>query len=101
MREWRIKAHNVSKWRMEELRAVCRQYQAMLKGTQAQKEKAEKIREAAEKTQGGGWEKALIENCCIGKRYEQLDGASMPTSNRNAFFAARREFFRRLDDEMG
>lgn len=100
MREWKVIVHGVGEWRMDELRAICRQYAQMQRGTQTQRERAHKIEEAAEQTRGGGWKDALIANCCTGIKYEQIDADMMPTSNRNAFFAARREFFSRLDDMM-
>ena len=50
--------------------------------------------EKAAKTAGGGkWYDALMLNCCYGRGYEYIDPAILPTSNRNAFFTARREFF--------
>ena len=50
-------------------------------------------------TDGGDWKEDLILNCCYGKGYELLDPAILPTSKRNAFFQARREFFFRLNNE--
>ena len=41
----------------------------------------------------GDWYAAIIQHVCIGKSYEQMDRALMPTSNKNAFFRRRREFF--------
>lgn len=57
------------------------------------------IDRVAAETDGGYWKEALILNCCYGKGYEQIDPAILPTSKRNAFFAARREFFGRLNNE--
>lgn len=57
------------------------------------------IERVAAETNGGDWKDALILNCCHGKGYEQLDPAILPTSRRNAFFQARREFFWRLNWE--
>ena len=48
---------------------------------------------------GGGWERALILNCCYGVGYVDIDPAVMPTSKRNAYFEARREFFFLLNNE--
>lgn len=42
---------------------------------------------------GGEWYAAIIQNVCIGRPYEQMDRALMPTSDRNAYFKVRREFF--------
>lgn len=57
------------------------------------------IDRVAGETDGGDWKEALILNCCYGKGYELLDPAILPTSKRNAFFQARREFFYRLNCE--
>lgn len=59
------------------------------------------IETAAQETAGGGWTKALILNCCYRLRYEDLRAEEMPSGNRSAFFAARREFFIRLDSLRG
>lgn len=100
MREWEVKVHSIGKWRMKELRAICRQYPQMQRGTPAQRDRARKIELCAKQAQRGAWKDALLANCCTGVKYEQLDECKVPTSNRNAFFAARREFFSRLDDVM-
>ena len=57
------------------------------------------IDRVAEETDGGEWKEALILNCCYGKGYDYIDRAIIPTSKRNAFFRARREFFFRLHNE--
>lgn len=57
------------------------------------------IDRVARETDGGDWYDALILNCCHGKGYEYIDPAILPTSKRNAFFQARREFFYRLNCE--
>lgn len=57
------------------------------------------IDRVAGETDGGAWKEALILNCCYGKGYNYIDPAILPTSNRNAFFQARREFFFRLNNE--
>lgn len=54
------------------------------------------IDKVAREVDGGEWERALILNCCYGVGYDFIDPALVPTSNRNAFFRARREFFFRL-----
>ena len=46
---------------------------------------------------GGEWYATLIQNVCMGKSYEQLDKALMPTSFRNEFFSKRRTFFELLN----
>ena len=45
----------------------------------------------------GQWYAAIIQNVCIGRPYEQMDRALMPTSDRNAYFKHRRAFFDMLD----
>ena len=49
-------------------------------------------------TDGGGWEKALILNCCYRVGLTDIDPAILPSSHRNAFFQAKREFFFRLHE---
>lgn len=46
---------------------------------------------------GGEWYAAIIQNVCIGRPYEQMDRALMPTSEKNAFFKIRRMFFDMLN----
>ena len=60
-------------------------------------EKIAIIDECAKAIDGGDWFASIIQNVCIGRSYEQLDRALMPTSNRNAFFKKRAEFFDLLD----
>ncbi len=50
---------------------------------------------------GGEWYAAIIQNVCIGRPYEQMDRALMPTSDRNAYFKRRREFFELLNKTTG
>ena len=57
------------------------------------------IDRVAKMVDGGGWERALILNCCYGIGYVDIDPAVMPTSKRNAYFEARREFFFLLNNE--
>lgn len=45
----------------------------------------------------GAWYASIIQNVCIGRSYEQMDRALMPTSDRNAYFKKRREFFEILN----
>lgn len=51
------------------------------------------IEQAAHNVGDGKWYDSLMLNCCYKKGYEFLDPAVLPTSNRNAFFRAKREFF--------
>ena len=55
------------------------------------------VDECARAIENGDWYAALIQNVCIGKSYTQMDRALMPTSDKNAFFKKRREFFDLLD----
>ena len=55
------------------------------------------IDECARAIGAGEWYAAIIQNVCIGKSYTQMDRALMPTSDRNAFFKQRRDFFDMLD----
>lgn len=56
-------------------------------------EKIAIVDECARAIEGGEWYAAIIQNVCIGKSYQQMDRALMPTSDANAFFKRRREFF--------
>ena len=100
-REWTIKAGGISPWRMKELQAMCRQHGRLARGTPAQRARARLIEQAARETQGGQWYRALMDNACRGVRYEHLEVEALKSSNRNAYFAARREFFGRLDKLTG
>lgn len=51
------------------------------------------IERSASIAAGGRFYHALILNCCHGIGYLSMDPAVLPTSNRNAFFHARRDFF--------
>ena len=62
--------------------------------------KIEIVDECARAVGGGEWYAAIIQNVCIGKSYTQMDIALMPTSNTNAFFRMRREFFDLLDKRL-
>ena len=60
-------------------------------------EKIAIVDECAKAIDNGDWFAALIQNVCIGRSYEQMDRALMPTSDRNAYFKKRREFFEILN----
>lgn len=60
-------------------------------------EKIDVVDECARAVDGGRWYASIIQNVCIGKPYEQMDRALMPTSDKNAYFKMRREFFDLLD----
>ena len=55
------------------------------------------VDECARAVDNGAWYASIIQNVCIGRPYEQMDRALMPTSDRNAYFKKRREFFELLD----
>lgn len=56
-------------------------------------EKISIVDECALAIDGGAWYASIIQNVCIGRSYEQMDRALMPTSDKNAYFKKRREFF--------
>ena len=60
-------------------------------------EKIAIVDECAKAIDGGAWYASIIQNVCIGRSYEQMDRALMPTSDKNAYFRKRREFFELLD----
>ena len=62
--------------------------------------KIDLVDECAKKIKDGEWYAAIIQNVCIGRSWTQMDGALMPTSNKNAFFRVRREFFDMLDKKL-
>lgn len=55
--------------------------------------KIELVDECAKAISGGDWHAAIIQNVCIGKTWTEMDKALMPTSDRNSYFSARRQFF--------
>lgn len=55
------------------------------------------VDKCAKAVDGGQWYASIIQNVCIGRSYEQMDRALMPTSDKNAYFKKRREFFELLD----
>ena len=59
--------------------------------------KIDLVDECAKKIRDGEWYAAIIQNVCMGRAYAQLDATIMPTSIRQAYFVARREFFDLLD----
>ena len=60
-------------------------------------EKIGLVDECAQAVDGGAWYASIIQNVCIGRSYEQMDRALMPTSERNVFFKIRRMFFEKLN----
>lgn len=56
-------------------------------------EKIEMVERVAHSVGEGRWYAALIQHCCMGKSLDCIDPVLIPTSNRNAFYAIRREFF--------
>ena len=60
-------------------------------------EKIAIVDECAKAIDNGDWYASIIQNVCIGRAYEQMDRALMPTSNKNAYFKKRQEFFSLLD----
>ena len=60
-------------------------------------EKIDVVDKCARAVDGGAWYASIIQNVCIGRSYEHMDRALMPTSNKNAYFKKRAEFFSLLD----
>jgi len=60
-------------------------------------EKIQMVENCARMVDGGRWYFALIQNCCMGKPLMSIDPVLFPTSNRNAYYQARRGFFLALD----
>lgn len=55
------------------------------------------IEDCARAVGSGEWFAAIIQNVCIGKPYSKIDSNLIPTSDRNTYFRARREFFVLID----
>ena len=55
------------------------------------------VDECAKIPGNGDWYAAIIQNVCIGRSYEKMDRALMPTSDKNSYFRMRREFFELLN----
>lgn len=61
-------------------------------------EKINMVENVARTIEGGKWYTALIQNCCMGRGLTMIDPTILPTSNRNAFYVARRAFYLVLDE---
>lgn len=55
--------------------------------------KIEHVESTAQAIDNGRWYRALLLNVCDGIGLDSIDPAVLPTSNRNAFFIARRAFY--------
>ena len=64
-------------------------------------EKITIVDECARAIDNGAWYASIIHNVCMGRSYEQMDRALLPTSDKNAYFKKRREFFDLLDKKKG
>lgn len=64
-------------------------------------EKIGTVDTCAKAIDGGKWYAAIIQNVCMGKPYTMIDQALLPSSNKNAYFRKRREFFEILDKTTG
>lgn len=113
-RKYRVRmgAFDIGRWEFQEVEALARRYRAMkrradvLEKCNAQGVHGEEfaamrwecaiVEQALAETAGGRWAEALRQSCCDGVAYEDIDPVIMPSSNRNAFFDVRREFFFRL-----
>lgn len=56
------------------------------------------VEDCARKVGGGVWYAGIMQNVCYGKAYTYIDKTLLPTSNKNAFFKSRRDFFILLDE---
>ena len=121
-RKYRVRMgeFDIGHWEYQAVESLCRRYRAMKRRAdvlercnapgvhgeeyaamrwecaiveQTARETAEAHRRPDEKKT---WEKAIMQSCCDGVAYADLDPADMPTSCRNDFFIIRREFFWRL-----
>lgn len=108
----RMGAYDIGKWEFREVEGLARRYRAMkrradvleqcnAKGVHGEEYAVMRwecalVDQALRETDSGRWADALRMACCDGAVYEDIDPAIMPTSNRNAFFEVRREFFFRL-----
>lgn len=113
-RDYKIQmgAFDIGEWEFKEVEALARRYLAMKRradvlekcgsaGVHGEKYAAMRwecslVERALKETADGKWEEALKQACCRGITYADIDPAIMPTSNRNEFFTARREFYWRL-----
>lgn len=60
----------------------------------------EPIEYAASRAAGGRYYQGLIQSCCEGVAFVDIDPTILPTSDRTKFFQARREFFWLLDKRL-
>lgn len=113
-RKYRVRmgAFDVGKWEFQEVEALARRYPAMKRRAEVLEKcnatgvhgeaytailwECSIVDDALKSTGGGKWEKALEQSCCRGVPYVDIDPADMPTSNKNDFARARREFYWRL-----
>ena len=121
-RKYRVRmgAFDIGRWEYQEVEALARRYRAMKRRADvlercastgvngeayaAMRWECSLVEQAARDTANARkrpddtvtWEEALIQSCCDGVAYVDIDQAIMPTSCRNDFFIVRREFFWRL-----
>lgn len=113
-RKYRVRmgAFDIGRWEYQEVEALCRRYRAMKRRADVLEKCASPgvhgeayaamrwecaiVEQAMAETGQGQWAEALKLSCCDGLAYEDIDPVLMPTSRRNEFFEARREFFWRL-----
>lgn len=63
--------------------------------------KIDLVERVARAVEDGRWFAALIQNCCMGRALSVIDQTILPTSNRNAYYVARRAFYLALDELKG
>lgn len=64
-------------------------------------ERVRMVDDCAAAVDGGRWYTSLIQNICLARPYSLIDVVHLPSSNRTAFFRARKEFFIRLNAVKG
>lgn len=63
--------------------------------------KIQMVDDCAAAVDGGRWYTSLIQNVCMARPYSLLDSSFLPSSDRTAYFKARKEFFIRLNAAKG
>lgn len=108
----RLGQYDIGRWEYREAQAMAMRYPAIVRKMRvlngrrmqaingddlaAMQWEADLVKRVLVDTADGRWAAALQESCCNGIAYADIDPATMPTSNRNEFFSARREFYWRL-----
>ncbi|MBQ8708360.1 MAG: hypothetical protein IJ523_09770 [Succinivibrionaceae bacterium] len=76
-----------------QMRAKNQENQNPSKKLRALQSEVDRIEISAREVQGGRWYSTLIDNCCRGIPYDKISKEQMPTSHREDYSAAKRQFF--------